>query len=177
MSISPMNGRSSDSNRRESSGTGEDTLRLIANLPAPAGFADRVKAGLATAPETGRILMWRGALTSPGGWMYSKVARSVAAAAIVGIVAGGGWQIYTHVQPAPSATVVAMPAPAGQQGGGFSSAGAKRVPETLQGPVLKHPVPPEVNVVEKSPAQLKAVPAAPVTKKKKKVIPPVVPIQ
>ncbi len=177
MSTYPMNGRSSDPNRRDSSGTGEDTLRLIANLPAPAGLADRVKAGLATAPETGRILLWRRALRPPGGWMYSTVARGAAAAAIVGFVAGGGWRIYTHVQPAPSANVIVTPAPASQPGGGFSSAGAKRVPETLQGPVLKHPVSPEVNVVEKFPAQPKAIPGPPHARKKKRATLPVVPMQ
>jgi hypothetical protein len=158
MNTSSNNGLPSNANRRDSSITGEDTLRLIAHLPAPDGLAGRVKAGLVSAPETGRILMWSGPPRPAGGWMYSTIARGAAAAAIVGIVAGGGWRIYSHVQPAPSANVIVTPAPSAPQGSGFSNAGAKRVPETLQGPVLKHPVTPmpEVNVVEKLPAHSKA---------------------
>lgn len=150
------------------SNTGEDTLRMIANLPAPAGLADRIKTGLASAPQSGRVLMWRGPLRPAGGWMYSTLARGAAAAAIVGVVAGGGWRIYSHVQPAPSADLIVVPAPATPQGNGFSSAGAKRVPETLQGPLLKHAVPPapEVNVIEKMPSSTKTVPGYPATKKR-----------
>ena len=51
MSSLSNNGLSSHANRRESSATGEDTLRLIANLPAPAGLANRIKAGLTSAPD------------------------------------------------------------------------------------------------------------------------------
>lgn len=179
MNTLPRNGgRASDANRSDTRGAGEDTLRLIANLPAPAGLADRVKAGLASAPEPGRILIWRGPLRPAGGWMYSKFARGAAAAAIVGVVAGGGWRIFSRVQPAPSANVIVMPGPAGQQGGGFSTSGAKRVPETLQGPVLKHPVTPEVNVVEKTPEQTSAVPGrASANKQKRAHAPRPVPIQ
>ena len=177
MNILPNHGLPSNPNRRDLSGSGEDTLRLIANLPAPDGLADRVKAGLASAPEAGRILMWRGPLRPPSGWMYTTLARGAAAAAIVGIVAGGGWRIYSHVQPASSANMIVMPARTGQQSGGFSSAGAKRVPETLQGPVLKHPTTPEVDVVQKSQAQPKAVPGQPVARKKKKAASPVIPPQ
>lgn len=169
MSTHSNNGLSSHANRRDSSGTGEDTLRLIANLPAPAGLADRVKDGLASAPETGRILMWRGPLRPAGGWMYSTLARGAAAAAIVGIVAGGGWRIYSRVQPTPVGNVIVLPGPAAPQGTGFSNANAKRVPETLQGPVLKHPVSPssELNVTEKLPALTKAIPGGSVKKRKK----------
>ena len=160
MNSLPANGPVSTADRRGS--TGEDTLRLIAGLPAPAGIEDRVKAGLRAAPKTGRILAWRGPLRPAGGWMYSSFVRGAAAAAIVGVVAGGGWRIYSHVQPPPDAKVIVMPS----TGSGFSNANAVRVPQSLDRPVLKHPVSPvpEVNVVEKSPAQPKAVPA---TKKRK----------
>lgn len=179
MSTLPNNGHSSHANRRDSSGAGEDTLRLIANLPAPAGLAERVKAGLASAPEAGRILMWRGPLRPAGGWMYSTLARGAAAAAIVGIVAGGGWQIYSRVAPAPVGTVVVEPRPAVPQGSGFSSAGAKRVPDTLDGPVLKHPASPssELNVTEKAPALTKATPGTSVKKRKKVAAPVAAPVQ
>jgi|SRR5579863_7066639 hypothetical protein len=139
--------------RREADGPGEDTLRLIASLPAPPGLADRMRAGLRTAPQAGRILMARGPVRPPFGWMNSTLVRVAAAAAIVGVVAGGGWRIYSHVQPAGTAQRIVMPGPVSSTGKGFSNAGASRVPETLQGPVLSHPVvaAPEVNVVEKAP--------------------------
>ena len=129
-------------------GTVEDTLRLIATLPAPEGLEDRVYASLRAAqqptPRKGRLLAWPGAGFRPGsGWM-----RSAAAAAIVLVVAGGGWGIYTRVQPTKGIAVpphVASPA-------GFSSAGAMRTPNTLNGPVVKHPATAEPQPV-KSPAK------------------------
>ena len=169
MSTLPKDGRS-NSDRRNSQGTGEDTLRLIAGLPAPAGLEDRVKAGLRSSPETGRFLGRRGPLRPAFGWMYSSLVRGAAAAAIVCLVAGGGWQIYSHVQPPPAAKVIMLPS----TGNGFSNANAVRVPQTLDGPVLKHPVSPgpEKNVAKKSPVQPKAVPA-----KKMKPIPLSAPAQ
>jgi hypothetical protein len=68
------------------------------------------------------------------GWM-----RTAAAAAIVVAVAGGGWSVYSRVEPPQPAKVIMMPA-AGPASGGFSSAGAMRTPTTLNAPVLKHPV-------------------------------------
>src|SRR4051794_34250558 len=149
------NGPVSAADRRNSSGTGEDTLRLIATLPAPEGLEDRVKLGLRSSAETGRIRVGRGSLWPAFGWMYSSFARGAAAAAIVIVVAGGGWQIYSHVQPAASATAVPMQPAAN----GFSNANAVRVPDSLDPPVLKHPVTPatEINVVEKMPAQTQPV--------------------
>jgi hypothetical protein len=159
--------------RREIHGSGEDTLRLIASLPAPAGLSDRVQAGLRAAPQAGRIVIWRGPLRPPFGWMYGGIVRCAAAAAIVCVVAGGGWRIFSHVHPPGSAQVMPAPVPAG--GNGFSSAGAKRVPQTLEGPVLTHPVsaPPEVNVVQKAPAQ----PTPGVSKKKRITRSVAVPVQ
>lgn len=161
------NNRLPSSPNRDSA-TGEDTLRMIANLPAPAGLTDRIKTGLASAPDGARILLWRGPLVPAGGWMFGALARGAAAAAIVGIVAGGGWRIYSHVQPTPSADVIVLPSPGVPQGAGFSSAGAKRLPETLQGPVLKHPVTPapEINVIQKMPAPARTVPGRSATRKK-----------
>ena len=74
----------------------EKTLRLVASLPAPEGLADRVQEELRTAPR-GRLLQWPTALLA-GAWMTSPALRGAAAAAIVCIVAGGGWRIYSHVQ-------------------------------------------------------------------------------
>jgi hypothetical protein len=63
--------------------------------------------------------------------------RSAAAAAIVFVVAGGGWGIYSRVQKPQSATVIVMPHPGAP--GGFSNAGAMHTPKTLNGPVVAHP--------------------------------------
>ena len=123
------------------SGTGpngfEETLRLLAQLPVPAGLEQRVHARLRTAssdaPATARILPWphspRLANLLNADWM-----RAAAAAAIVCVVIGGGWGIYSRVQPLQPAAAVAPPRLAAP--GGFSSAGAMRTPQTLNGPVV-----------------------------------------
>jgi hypothetical protein len=172
----PQNGSLPDPVRRDAYGAGEDTLRLIASLPAPLGLADRVHAGLQAAPQATRIFMVRGPLRPPGGWMESSILRGFAAAAIVCVVAGGGWRIYSHVQPALK--VVVIPAPVSQGVNGFSNAGAKRVPDTLNGPVVPHSVAAgsEVDVVEKVPAQPRPAPPAS-TAKKKALRSPVAPVQ
>lgn len=132
-------------------GAGEETLRLIASLPVPTGLEDRMHAALRVAPERGprrqifvagvarrgRVLAWPSALTPQSSWM-----RTVAAAAIVFIVAGGGWGVYTRVQQNQPARVIVMP-PRVVMPGGFSGAGAMRTPETLPGPALMHPVAPK----------------------------------
>jgi hypothetical protein len=129
----------------------EQTLRLLANVPPPEGLVDRVQASLRTAPRQSFLLSWRSSL-SHNGWMYSPALRGAAAAAIVCLVAGGGWRIYSRVQPAPTAKVMVMPARVGNSGG-FSSAGAMHTPDTLQGPVLAHPiVPAQKNTAAPPPA-------------------------
>jgi hypothetical protein len=154
MSHSPKNGHFADADRQHSADSGEDTLRLIAGLPAPEGLAERVQGGLRNAPQAGRMLRWRGPLMSPGGWMHSSVARGAAAAAIVCVVAGGGWTVYSRVSPASTAKVIEMRQGVGANRGGFAPAEAKRLPETLQGPVLSHPVasPPDQPSVDRVPA-------------------------
>jgi hypothetical protein len=114
-------------------GAAEETLRLIAHLPAPQGLEDRVHAALHSRPRRGRMLSWPSVPRLESNWM-----RSAAAAAIVFVVAGGGWGIYSRVQQ-PQAKVIVMPLHVATQGG-FSSAGAMRTPNTLNGPVLAHPV-------------------------------------
>jgi hypothetical protein len=118
---------------------GEDTLRLIAGLPAPEGLADRVNARLRTAPRRAGLLHWPIAPIM-GYRIQSPAFRAAAAAGIVCIVAGGGWQIFSHVQTAPAANAIVQPARVGNSGG-FSNAGAMRMPDTLDRPVLKHPQP------------------------------------
>ena len=117
----------------------EETLRMLARVPAPHGLVDRVQASLRTAPRPSFGINWRAGFS---GWMYSPALRGAAAAAIVCVVAGGGWRIYSHVQPAPTAKVIEQPVRVGNSGA-FSNAGAMRTPDTLNGPVLAHPVVPE----------------------------------
>jgi hypothetical protein len=86
----------SGAERAAAADAAEATLRLIARLPAPDGLEDRVMAGLKTAPRTARVLVWPSLFQPTTGWM-----RGAAAAAIVFVVAGGGWGIYSYVQPVP----------------------------------------------------------------------------
>jgi hypothetical protein len=120
----------------------ESTLRLLANLPAPAGLEDRVHAGLLselrTATPKARILAWPVALRPAAGWMQTSLIRSAAAAAIVAVVIGGGWGISSRLQPAQPTSALATPPRVSAQGG-FSSAGAKRTPKTLNGPIVVAP--------------------------------------
>jgi hypothetical protein len=121
---------------RSNAASAEDTLRLIARLSAPAGLEDRLMAGLHSPPRRGRLLQWPAILHPGSSWM-----RSAAAAAIVLVVAGGGWGIYTRVQPAqPAQPAKLLVMPRAGAGSGFSSAGAMRTPQTLQGPVVAEPV-------------------------------------
>jgi hypothetical protein len=166
MSPSPYNGFPTDSDWRHRGASSEDTLRLIARIPAPEGLVDRVRAGLRDSSHGGRVLPWRAPLRPAGGWIHGKMARGAAAAMIVSVVAGGGWTIYSRVTPASTAKVVTMPQPVGSGGGGFAPAGAKRVPETLQGPVLKHSVAPAQPLAD-SPAESRRSQAAAPAKKKK----------
>ncbi|MDR3741456.1 MAG: hypothetical protein P4L40_20760 [Terracidiphilus sp.] len=105
----------------------EETLRLLAALPAPEGLEARVHAVLKSAPEKGKLLAWPSAGGPLRNWM-----RGAAAAAIVGVIAGGCWGVYSRVQPAETPRVVEMPRVTGS--GSFSNAGAMRTPQTLNAP-------------------------------------------
>jgi hypothetical protein len=136
MSYPVPNGFSKDSGSSEA----EETLRLIASLPAPDGLEDRIHASLRSAPRTARVLAWPLAAN----WL-----RAAAAAAIVFVVAGGGWGIYSRVQPGQPTQGVVAPHVGTQ--GGFSQGGAVRRPQTLQGPIVANPT----NAIPKSKAPLK----------------------
>jgi hypothetical protein len=126
----------------------EETLRLIASLPAPDGLENRVNTALSSARQHGRVL-GRGSLLAwhrtlgltfgpESNWM-----RTAVAAAIVVVVAGGSWGVYSRVEssrPEPTpfahnqpAKVIVLP-PRMPVAGGFSGAGAMRTPVTLPGP-------------------------------------------
>jgi len=56
----------------------EETLRMIATLPARAGLEDRVKAGLRSSARRGMVISWP--FASADGWMHSTGMRSLAEA-------------------------------------------------------------------------------------------------
>jgi hypothetical protein len=132
MNSNPQRSISSAPNSDFGPDCGEDTLRLIAGLPAPAGLEERVHKALRAAPRSGRVLAWPARFHART-VMESNWVRAAAAAAIVFVVVGGGWGVYSHVQPGPAGKVIVMPQRM-PTAGGFSGAGAIRTPETLPGP-------------------------------------------
>lgn len=134
------------------SSSADETLRLIARQPAPDGLEDRIHAALRAVADQGpqrqaliressrrsRVLAWPSASHRQSGWM-----RTAAAAAIVFVVVGGGWGVYSRVQHGQPARIIIMP-PHMPVAGGFSSAGAMRTPETVPGPMLTQPAKPQV---------------------------------
>ena len=77
---------------KEAADSAEETLRLIARLPAPEGLVGSRADEVAPAPRAQPgILAWPLAF-APGGWGYGHAVRGAAAAAIVCVVAGGGWR-------------------------------------------------------------------------------------
>ena len=133
----------------------EETLRLIARLSGPEGLEERVQAGLRAAATTAatkaRILRWPAALQLSNLWQSSLV-RAVAAAAIVAVVVGGGWVVSSRFQPAQLSNAIVIPPHASAQGG-FSSAGAMRTPQTLNGPVVAHPTQTAQTVAHSAPTK------------------------
>jgi hypothetical protein len=148
-------------------GSAEETLRVVAGLPAPAGLEDRMRAAIHLARNEnfqrqenssgpngpgpnvygnvrrGRVLAWPSALKPQAGWM-----RTAAAAAIVFVVAGGGWGVYTRVEQNRPAKILVMPPRIGAPGG-FSGAGAVRTPETLTRPTVSVAAKPAVSTAIK----------------------------
>ncbi len=135
----------------------ETTLRLLANLPAPRSLEERVIAGLRSAPPSGRIFNWPALLSPSENWL-----RSAAAAAIVFVVVGGGWGVYSNVQSNSAATVPQRVGPAA----GFSNAGAVRVPQNLPSPVVTQPAQPGLE--QSKPSDQERNSTAPVVRSHKK---------
>jgi hypothetical protein len=113
----------------------EETLRLIAALPAPEGIEERVKAGVHAGERRTSVISWPEKKT---GWTQVSALRAAAAAAIVFVVAGGGWSVYSHIRVAPAPTAIAAPQPI-EGGEGMSAAAARRTPKTVDGPVVVAP--------------------------------------
>ena len=116
----------------------EETLRLIASLPAPQGIEDRVKSGVRAAHRQASVMSWPNASANKAGWTQMSAMRVAAAAAIVFVVAGGGWEVYSHFRLATVPTAVAAPQRI-DGSAGLSAAAAKRTPKTLDGPVVAAP--------------------------------------
>lgn len=148
----------------------DETLRLIAKLPAPTGLEDRVLVGVQARVQAGwkaesqagsrfgRVLLWPAQFKPQGGWMEGATMRATAAAAIVCVVLGGGWSIHARFQSAPLPTAISEPVrPAAP--GGFSSAGAMHTPLTLNGPLVAIPAKTEASP-DKLPAAKPATKAA-----------------
>jgi hypothetical protein len=148
--------------------SGEETLRIIAHLPAPAGLEDRVHTALRGAHRSARVLAWPKAVRPQSAWM-----RTAAAATIVFAVVGGGWGVYTRVQQNLPAKVIVMPPRIGAPGG-FSGAGAVRTPDTLTGPIV-NPIPKASAVTNQPAVQQTATKAAP-SKTAKKAVAGAVPV-
>lgn len=121
--------------RQSDSNNYEETLRRLAQLPAPTGLQERVQARLATANKQNKRDDWR-AFFSKLFAPQSSWRRGLAAAAIVLVIFGVGWGIAWSIQPPAPAAQIAPPVGA-TVSGGFSSAGAIRTPPTLQGPAVK----------------------------------------
>lgn len=137
MNASPDNSLRASAGPRAGSAALDDTLRVIAQAPVPAGIEERVHAALRAAPRHSRMLVWPAAETALF-WGSSNWLRAAAAASIVLAVAGGGWGVYMHVQR-PGSKVIVAPLVQPASGGGFSSASAIRTPATVKGPVVAQP--------------------------------------
>jgi hypothetical protein len=111
----------------------EETLQIIAKLPAPQGLEERILKVLRSAPRRSVLLSWPSPSHLHREWM-----RAVAAAAIAFVVAGGSWGVYWHVQQGHPDKVIVLPAHVAAPGT-FSGAAAIRTPQTLTGPVLTRP--------------------------------------
>jgi hypothetical protein len=132
-----------ENDRSKQSGSAQETLRLLATLPAPEGLVERVHTGLRVAPRTANLLPWPVFLAG----QTTGFMRGAAAAAIVCVVAGGGWRIYSHRPLPPSPAVMQMPSAAARPGA-FGAAGAKHIPQSLDGPLLLQPVPAPQDVLQ-----------------------------
>jgi hypothetical protein len=139
----------------------EETLRLLAELPPPAHLTDRVHRRLALEKaKPARRSFW-------SLWLPARRLQYAAAAILVVAVAGSTWSVYRgHPQTGmkPGAHTQAAPVlPPAASAGGFGSAGAERVPPTLN-PIKVPPAPkkkPSASKTAKpSPKKLAAPPAA-----------------
>jgi hypothetical protein len=145
----------------ENKSQAEETLRLLAELPPPAYLRDRVHGRLAMEQaKPARRGFW-------SLWMPAQRLQYAAAALLVVAVAGSTWSVYrAHPQGAAKVGTPTQAAPVlrpAASAGGFGSAGAERVPPTLN-PIKVPPAPkkkPSASKTAKpSPKKLATQPAA-----------------
>jgi hypothetical protein len=140
MNINSQNSSNGHAPRTAAHGDAEETLRLIASLPAPEGLEERVHRALSEArslhpgPRKGQRLAWPVPLGMGGEWM-----RTAAAAAIALMIAGGGWGVYREVQPRQTVNGIRL-VPHGANARGLEGASAMRTPQSLHGPIVSGPV-------------------------------------
>ena len=106
----------------------EATLRAVAKAPVPAGLEERIHGALRVAPRRARVLAW------PVSDWWAGGLRAAATVAIVAVVAGGGWSVYHQAHQEAAKSVAAPASVAAPSAGGFATAGAKRIPQTVVGP-------------------------------------------
>jgi hypothetical protein len=117
----------------ESGSEAEETLRLLARLPAPEGLNDRIHSRLEMTTRPAR----RSFLASIWSlWMPAQRLQFAGAALLVLAVAGSTWSVYHTSNRAGNVT----PVPPAGPSTSFGSAGAERVPQTLK--PIKVPPPP-----------------------------------
>jgi hypothetical protein len=105
----------------------EETLRLLAEMAPPADLTNRVHHHLARErAKPARRSVW-------SLWLPAQRLQFAAAAVLVVAVAGSTWSVY-HAHPRARAGANSQAPPAVQRdaaSGGFGTAGAERVPPTL----------------------------------------------
>lgn len=118
----------------------EETLRMVAGMPAPDGLEERVQQRLDA--ELKRSERVRHSLWSL--WMPARKLQYAAAGVLAAAVAISSWSVYHGQRMAANANAAskqAAPAPAkGTAGSGFTPAGAVGVPHTLA-PIHVAPAP------------------------------------
>lgn len=117
----------------------EETLRMVAKLPAPAGLEERVQRRLNAEPlgrEVRRFSIW-------SLWMPGRKLQFAAAGVLATAVAISSWSVYHGRQQAANANAAkqAVAAPAkSTAGSGFAPANAVAVPRTIA-PIRVTPAP------------------------------------
>jgi len=135
----------------------EETLRLVAALPPPGELTDRIHARLGAEL---RVPARRGFWAH---WQPARRFQFAGAAALAVAVAGSTWTVYhRRPQAGVGAQTVRPVAPVEPTGEGFGTAGAVRVPPTLN-PIKVHPAPHRKPGVGHAAVKPKAAVTAPAT--------------
>jgi hypothetical protein len=114
---------------------GLETLRLLAEMPAPAGLEDRVHRRISAAHEARKQRSFWSL------WKPAQRLQFAGAAVLMVVIGASSWTVFrgrvvteTPGQPAPASPAPVSPA------GGFAPAGAERRPSTVN-PIKVPPAP------------------------------------